>query len=93
METGDILDGRWLIQGVIGEASDPDAPCDAAEFGGYPSMDGTGRCRCTVCPRCHHHTGNSHQGHYWGFCQVTRTVREFHFCCPDEPGCALEATA
>jgi hypothetical protein len=32
--------------------------------------DGTTRCRCVVCPRCGHHTGNAHQGHYWSFCKV-----------------------
>lgn len=42
------------------------------------------------CGRCHKPTGNNSQGHYWAFCKVTRTIREHHFCCPDD--CALEAT-
>lgn len=41
-----------------------------------------------VCARCHKHTGNNNQGHYWALCKVTRARREFHFCCPD--GCELE---
>ncbi len=45
-------------------------------------------CRCMVCSRCKHHTGNSTQGHYWARCAVTKTMREFHFCCPD--ACELE---
>ena len=90
-QPGDIIGGRWVIQGLIGEASDPAVPCDAAEYGGFPSIDSTGQCTCVVCARCGHHTGNGHQGHYWGFCQVTRTVRESHFCCPGPDGCSLEA--
>jgi hypothetical protein len=93
-EPGDILNDRWVIQGVIGEAPDPDAPCDAPDGGSYMMLDGSIRCRCVVCPRCHHHTGNSHQGHYWAMCKVTGTVREFHMCCPDpEYGCSLEMPA
>ena len=41
-----------------------------------------------VCARCKQHTGNNNQGHYWAFCKVTRTKRQFHFCCPDD--CELE---
>ena len=52
--------------------------------------DGTTVCRCVVCPRCGHHTGNSHQGHNWGMCKVTRTIRVPHFCCGNEFGCELE---
>ncbi len=44
--------------------------CDAAQFGGSPSVYIDGTCRCIVCPRCGHHTGNSHQGHYWRTCKV-----------------------
>ncbi len=43
-----------------------------------------------VCARCNEHTGNSHQGHFWSYCKVTRTIRSPHFCCPDN--CELEAT-
>lgn len=46
-------------------------------------------CRCIICARCGQHTGNNNQGHYWSSCKVTKTVREFHFCCPDD--CQLEA--
>lgn len=51
-----------------------------------------------VCGRCGKHTGNNHQGHYWGFCnaiyepgmQFKDAIREMHFCCPDD--CELEAS-
>lgn len=39
-------------------------------------------CRCVVCARCGHHTGNSNQGHYWAWCKVSKQREEFHFCCP-----------
>lgn len=50
------------------------------------------------CGRCGKHTGNNHQGHYWGLCKVylaqgkdwKNAIRELHFCCPDD--CELEAT-
>jgi hypothetical protein len=62
--------GQYLIDGPIGTFGD-DSPCDAAEYGAHPSMSMLdGRCRCVVCARCGHHTGNSHQGHYWKSCQV-----------------------
>lgn len=41
------------------------------------------------CGKCGEFTGNNTQGHLWGFCSVTRTVREFHYCCPEK--CELEA--
>ncbi len=44
--------------------------------------------RNVICGRCEPDTGNSNQGHYWAWCKVTRSMREFHFCCPDN--CALE---
>lgn len=53
--------------------------CDAPNAG-YAD----GHCRCIVCARCGRHTGNGNQGHYWAHCKVTRTVREFHFCCPGD---------
>jgi len=66
------------------------ADCDAAEWGAAASIF-DGQCRCLICARCGHHTGNSHQGHYWNLCKVTHTVREAHFCCPDPVyGCGLE---
>jgi hypothetical protein len=51
-----------------------------------------------LCGRCEQHTGNNHQGHYWGLCQVLlaqgvpwkNAIRELHFCCPDD--CQLEAS-
>ena len=95
---GDVIRGdsghEWVIGGLVGMAADPDQPCDAPDGGEYMFPDGTIRCRCIVCPRCHHHTGNSNQGHYWKLCKATGTVREkFHFCCLDpEFGCEL-ATA
>ena len=65
--------------------------CDAAKFGSAPTSTADGHCRCLVCSRCGHHTGEANQGHYWSFCKVTKTMREFHFCCPDEEhGCELE---
>jgi hypothetical protein len=42
------------------------------------------RCRCIVCARCGHHTGNANQGHYWAWCKVEQRMRDFHFCCPDD---------
>lgn len=58
--------------------------CDAPGGGGhYMFPDGSVGCRCIVCGRCGHHTGNTSQGHYWSFCSVTRRVETFHFCCPD----------
>jgi len=110
LQPGDIITGDSGAEYVIGEpiglAPEEGTPCDAE----HPSMV-DGHCRCTVCPRCHRHTGNSHQGHYWSHCKVLaarvtaelppgvtlpfgefmkRTTREFHFCCPEDPGCELE---
>lgn len=50
-----------------------------------------------LCGRCNQHTGNNHQGHYWGFCKVyaarglewEKCIRDFHFCCPED--CELES--
>ena len=63
-------------------------PCDADSPSVYGNADGTLTCRCLKCARCGKHTGNSTQGHYWAFCKVTRTKREFHQCCPGD--CELE---
>jgi hypothetical protein len=60
------------------------AGCDSLTATVHPD----GRCRCLVCARCGHHTGNTSQGHYWGFCKATKTIREHHFCCPGD--CELE---
>lgn len=50
----------------------------------YRNADGTTVCRCVVCGRCGHHTGNTHQGHYWAYCKVTKQQEAFHFCCPGD---------
>jgi hypothetical protein len=66
--------------------------CDAELFGNAPTVL-DGRCRCLVCGRCGHHTGNASQGHYWAWCKVTHSIRKHHFCCQDPVyGCSLEAT-
>ena len=86
------LAAQGLVLGdVIGLAPVPGSACDAEAPSVYQMPDGTTVCRCVVCPRCGHHTGNSHQGHNWGMCKVTRTVRVAHFCCGNEFGCELEA--
>jgi hypothetical protein len=41
------------------------------------------RSRGMKCGQCNQYTGNSNQGHYWKYCQVTRRMETFHFCCPD----------
>lgn len=83
--SGEIIGGRWEVQGLIGTFDDG-SPCDAPDGGSYYPDGG---CRCIVCGRCGHHTGNSTQGHYWAFCKVTKTRRDFHQCCPGD--CELEA--
>lgn len=56
---------------VIGLAPVPGSVCDADGAASvYMGPDGSVVCRCVVCPRCGHHTGNSHQGHYWRACKV-----------------------
>ncbi len=61
--------------------------CDAPDLATATYLDGS--CRCLVCARCGHHTGNSTQGHFLSFCKVTRTMRSPHFCCVSD--CELEA--
>lgn len=74
----------------------PEVPgCDAPEprpvylhafpQGGEPPVY---RCRCIVCARCSHHTGNTTQGHYWGSCRRRPGEQPHHFCCPDD--CELD---
>lgn len=73
--------------------------CDAANPSIYLDNDGNYICRCIVCRRCAHHTGNSNQGHYWKLCNVQmkfhdihaaplvecrQCLPEFHFCCPGD---------
>jgi hypothetical protein len=62
--------------------------CDYPDPPVYSDPRGGFMCRCIVCGRCGKHTGNTSQGHYWAFCEVTKTMRESHHCCPDN--CALE---
>lgn len=63
------------------------ADCDASNPPSYVD----GRCRCIVCARCGHHTGNSTQGHFRAYCKATRTMRGRHQCCPDN--CELEVAS
>lgn len=65
--------------------------CDFPDPPVYQMGEDSYSCRCTICGRCGHHTGNSNQGHYWRLCKVTKTMREFHQCCPDD--CELEAAS
>ncbi len=58
--------------------------CDAPPPGPvYMGPNDTFVCRCVVCARCKHHTGNSNQGHYWAWCKVLKSMQVHHFCCPD----------
>lgn len=50
----------------------------------HPGCDAIGACRHLTCGRCEQHTDNGNQGHYWAYCSVTKTVRDFHFCCPGD---------
>lgn len=52
-----------------------------------------GHCRCIVCSRCGRHTGNATQGHYWSYCEVSKTRRDFHLCCPGDCELAAEEVA
>lgn len=71
LKPGDVINDRWKVQGLIGTTAEPGSECDAPDGGSvYMMPDGNFACRCVVCPRCHHHTGNSHQGHYWAFCSA-----------------------
>jgi hypothetical protein len=72
--------------------------CDAEHPSVYMNSEGKYICRCIVCARCHRHTGNNNQGHYWAMCNVllkshvkhkTKSVldcrqclTDLHFCCP-----------
>lgn len=84
--TAELLLGRLMAEqqaGTVRIAGECDAPSP-------PTMDmTTGKCRCLVCARCGHHTGNANQGHFWLRCSVTKADRKAHFCCPDD--CELEA--
>ncbi len=71
---------QWLLdQGRL--------DCEHAGYG-LVGIPGLLVCRCLICARCQNHTGNANQGHYWAYCKVTRTTREFHFCCDGD--CELE---
>lgn len=71
-------DGPGAYENAFPE-QDP-TPCPS------PYRDGT--CRHLTCGRCGQHTDNNTQGHYWSWCKITKSVREFHFCCPGD--CELE---
>jgi hypothetical protein len=61
--------------------------CDAPDGGVYMGPGGTFICRCIICPRCGHHTGNNTQGHFWTWCKVVKNLGQVavpHFCCPDD---------
>jgi hypothetical protein len=73
-------------------------PCSSASrYGSVYLAEQASLCECPecragrtmLCGRCNKDTYNNTQGHYWSFCNVTQTVREFHFCCPGD--CELEA--
>jgi hypothetical protein len=84
VDLGTEIGDRYRITGMVGTFGG-DSPCDAPNGSTYAD----GRCRCIVCSRCGRHTGNSTQGHLWGFCKVTKASRGFHLCCPGN--CELEA--
>lgn len=95
-DTGrELVAGRYELGERIGSFAVPGA-CDAegatyliAIEEGEPVQ----RCRCIVCGRCGRHTGNSTQGHYWGWCKMRRAMAEFHFCCPGACSLDIEAVA
>lgn len=62
--------------------------CEHAGYS-YPRVPGIGVCRCLICSRCKKHTGNNNQGHFWSFCQVTKTTLIPHQCCPGD--CELDS--
>lgn len=81
---GTTIADRYIVTAHVGTFGGG-SPCD------HPDASFIGdRCRCIVCSRCGRHTGNAHQGHLWGYCKVTKTIREPHLCCPDN--CELETT-
>lgn len=61
---------------------DCDAPDGPVYVMGYRDGEVVYGCRCIICSRCGHHTGNGTQGHYWSYCQVTGQREGFHMCCP-----------
>jgi hypothetical protein len=80
----------WPRRSLVGDLPPAVAPgCDAPEprplyldriDDGVPVY----RCRCIVCDRCGKHTGNSTQGHYWGWCKKRGAAYAHHFCCPGD---------
>lgn len=63
----------------------PESDCDyEGAASRYFGRNGEITCRCMVCGRCGHHTGNNTQGHYWAYCKVNKDSKDFHFCCPDD---------
>jgi hypothetical protein len=43
------------------------------------------------CARCGGPVENLSQGHYGSTCLAVMRETGFHFCCPGEPGCELQA--
>ena len=76
--------------------TDDRTPCDQPRATRIFTPDGDpndSECTCIICSRCHRHTGNDNQGHYWGFCSKTHDESNgFHFCCPTLP-CEPEKAA
>ena len=73
--------------------------CDAPNLPVYLDNEGNYVCRCVICGRCGHHTGNSHQGHSWKLCKIQlklhdkhsepilkcrKCLSKWHYCCPDD---------
>ncbi len=79
---------------TVTDVGQPPARAPGCDFAGdsppvYYSWDAEARaprfvCRCVVCARCGHHTGNTSQGHYWRLCTRTGHMEVFHFCCPGD---------
>jgi hypothetical protein len=65
-QPGHVIGDRYLITRQIG--AEDSSECDAPDGATISILDGS--CRCIVCARCGHHTGNAHQGHYWKACKV-----------------------
>lgn len=49
--------------------------CDADNPSVYYDNEAGYICRCVVCARCGHHTGNSNQGHFWQGCRVLVNIK------------------
>lgn len=89
----------YEINRFIGSFGESTTECDyEGSASRYRGPNGTMTCRCIMCGRCGHHTGNSNQGHYWKICHVMAKFHaqhkaksgfscdeccpDFHLCCP-----------